>query len=579
MTPILEATPNGTSPAPTNSAKSRTSQPKSAKTTWHIELLPIERIEASPYQPRLAFDPEEMADLVASVRVHGVQQPIIVRTCKADVKATDDAKANDQANGYKPKARTQAAYYQLIAGERRLRACKEAGRKHIPAILRDDLSDAQAAELALLENIQRSNLTVMEEAAGYKRLMLDFRMKEERIAKKVGKSVQTIRETIKLLQLPEPVQKLLAQKQLTAAHGRELLALSRFEKLCVLVANRVAREHLTALSLQSTPLPNATELKAQNLLIELDFRTKFDWRSTCAKCPHKAYVRSGQISYCLLPGEWRQKQQTAIEVQKQEAAQVLEAARQQGQSMVETERLTPGSYRDLSFATLPAGCSAQCHCRGESCEAHDPTRKRPVCLDPERFNSLVKAERQAHEEARRRKYLTLWSDAKNSLSESEELSSKTAALLTLPIVRGDFLRYGDQGAWRSLVQQVGLEVKVHLPWNELFESDAAQRSKSQAYTLLEDVPPHRLLLFAACLILAHEAQNVVRFGGETPQLCFVLGLTPSQQSELDTSDSTDEVTEGDDPDEEDFDEADSEPLDESFIKNLQERGSEPVLST
>ena len=103
--------------------------------------------------------------------------------------------------------------YELIAGERRLRACKEAGRKTIPAIVRDDLSDAECAELALLENVQRSNLSVIEEARGYKRLMVQFRMKEERIAKKVGKSVGTIQETIKLLQLPETVQGLIADQE------------------------------------------------------------------------------------------------------------------------------------------------------------------------------------------------------------------------------------------------------------------------------------------------------------------------------------------------------------------------------
>jgi ParB family chromosome partitioning protein len=111
------------------------------------------------------------------------------------------------------------------------------------------LTDAECAELALLENVQRSNLSVIEEARGYKRLMLQFRMKEERMAKKVGKSVGTIKETMKLLQLTEAVQKLLAEKKLTASHGHALLPLAPFERVCVLVANKAVKDHLTATSL------------------------------------------------------------------------------------------------------------------------------------------------------------------------------------------------------------------------------------------------------------------------------------------------------------------------------------------
>jgi ParB family chromosome partitioning protein len=290
--------PNGHKPPDRQASQSPHSKKLNKQTShqWLIVTIAVERIEPSPYQPRLSFDAAEMADLVASVRAKGVQQPIIVRTCKAGQEAlqngathTPNGKANGKADG-KVNGATKPSLvrYELIAGERRLRACKEAGRQHIPAIVRDDLTDVECAELALLENVQRSNLSVIEEARGYKRLMLQFRMKEERIAKKVGKSVGTIRDLLKLLQLPETVQKLLAEKKLTASHGQELLALAPYERVCVLVAEKAARDRLTALSLQSTPLPNAAELKRLGLIAELDWRTKFDWKSECGKCPHKA---------------------------------------------------------------------------------------------------------------------------------------------------------------------------------------------------------------------------------------------------------------------------------------------------
>lgn len=515
-------------------AAAKDSQPHQPQSVWQIVMLPVDRIEASPYQPRLSFDPLEMADLVASVRVHGVQQPIIARTCQADQEALQSINANgqkghrngSQTNGSRP----NVVRYQLIAGERRLRACKEAGRRFIPTILRDDLSDVQAAELALLENIQRSNLTVIEEAAGYKRLMLDFRLKEERIAKKVGKSVQTIKDTIKLLALPEPVQRLLAEKKLTAAHGRELLALAPFERVCVLVAQAAARDHLTATSLAATPLPNAHQLKSQGLLMELDHRTRFDWKEECARCPHKAYVRSGYSSYCLLPIEWKQKQDAAVELKKQEATRVMEDARQEGHTSVETDKLPTGSYRDLTYVTLPSGCSAQCACRGEADDPRDPTCKVSICLDPNRFNGLVQAERQAHEETRRRHFTTLWSGAKDVLCEEQAKSSwrKVASLLALPVLQRHHLHYFDPEAWQHLVRQTGRELDVSLDWEALFDTD----DHAEVFELLQEVEPDRLLLFTSCLLLAQEASEAIRFSGTTPNLNFVLGLIEPGQPEL-----------------------------------------------
>ena len=164
---------NGNSPAAQNGAPPPT---KATPANWQIVMIPVGQIGPNPYQPRLRFDEEEMAELIASVRERGVQQPILIRTA--------------------PKTDGDDKNYQLVAGERRLRACKAAKRRFIPAIVRDDLSDVQSAELALLENVQRSNLNIIEEARAFRRLMLDFRMKEERIAKKVGKSVATVKDTL-----------------------------------------------------------------------------------------------------------------------------------------------------------------------------------------------------------------------------------------------------------------------------------------------------------------------------------------------------------------------------------------------
>lgn len=486
---------------------------------WHIVLLPVNFIGPNPFQPRTAFDEAEMLDLTASVRAHGVLQPVTVRT----------APQNEERKG---KATKKAApRYQLIAGERRLRACHEAGRKVIPAIVRDDLTDAQAAELAIVENVQRANLNVMEEASAYKRLMLNFRMKEERIAKKVGKSAQTVRDMLRLLILPQEVQTLLASKKLTASHGQQLIRIAPFERVCTLVANAAVKDGLTATSLGQNLLPNARELREKKLIAELDFRTKFDWKEQCGACPHKAYFVSGYSSYCLKPVEWTRKQSEAVERQKQEAARVLDEAKVRGKGDVDTHTLPSGSYRDLSYAEPPAGCCETCPCRGAATDSRDPTKKKPVCLDPDRFTLLVKAEREAHEEARRRYFTGLWQEAKIKLeTEMQSGNAKPcAALALLPLLSGTHLRYGETEAWRAINRQVASELSLDVPWH-LCQSD--ETTTAQVLEALQSHEPHDLLRFVSCLLLAQEALQAVRYGGETPLLSAVLGHQTAIQNQL-----------------------------------------------
>ena len=529
------------------------------KPSWQVVLLPVETIAPSPYQPRLLFDEEEMMELVASVKEHGVQQPILVRTRKSEEKA---AHTNGHKNGHaKIGVSKVVPPYELVAGERRLRACREAGRRHVPAIVRDDLSDVQAAELALLENVQRSNLSVIEEARGYKQLMLRFRMKEERIAKKVGKSVATIQQTMKLLALPEAVQQLLAYRKLTAAHGHALLPLASHDQVCTLVAHHAATNAVTAASLSQTLLPNQQELKRKGLLQELDYRTKFDWRQECKACPHKAYVASGYASFCLMPPEWQKKQQAAIERAKDEAAQAMdrvrEEARQQEQDgQVDVTRLPPSSYRHLTHVEVPQGCTESCPCRQQIADPRDATKTIPVCLNTERFKSLKEAERQAHEDARKRRYTLEWQRAVAALQDELEAPSahKLSVLLCALVLRTG-ARYGNAEAWETLARAVARELGIVLPWDELFSAydeastlGALERAIGAHDAELDPdagaPAPQRLLLFASALLLADEAQTAVRFGGETPRLNFVIGAQHAEQRELEVAPTTEEEMAG-----------------------------------
>ncbi len=162
------------------------------------QLVPIEAVSANPDQPRRAFDMIDLEELAASIRERGIIQPLIVR----------------------PQGASGA--YQIVAGERRWRAAQMAQLHEIPVIIRD-FSDQDVLEIAIIENIQRADLNPVEEASGYRQLMDRFGHTQEHIATAMGKSRSHIANLLRLLQLPEDVQRYLREGRLTAGHARALI--------------------------------------------------------------------------------------------------------------------------------------------------------------------------------------------------------------------------------------------------------------------------------------------------------------------------------------------------------------------
>jgi ParB family chromosome partitioning protein len=162
-----------------------------------LQDLPVGSIQPNPNQPRVHFDEESLVELTASVRELGVLQPILVRP-------------------------VDGGQYELIAGERRWRAARRAGLDTVPAVIRttDDLS---SVEQALVENLHRKDLSALEEAAAYQQLIEDFHLTHDEVASRVSKSRTAITNTLRLLQLPPPIQHLLADGRLSAGHARALL--------------------------------------------------------------------------------------------------------------------------------------------------------------------------------------------------------------------------------------------------------------------------------------------------------------------------------------------------------------------
>lgn len=164
-----------------------------------IVKIPLNSVVANQLQPREDFDEGKLDELVQSIKEKGIIQPVLVR------------RRDDET-------------YELIAGERRLRAAKKAGLTDIPAIVRD-ANNEESLELALIENIQRANLNPIEEAKAYRKLMENFGLNQDELSKKVGKERATVANTLRLLKLPEEIQKAITEGKITYGHGRALLGL------------------------------------------------------------------------------------------------------------------------------------------------------------------------------------------------------------------------------------------------------------------------------------------------------------------------------------------------------------------
>lgn len=205
--------------------------------------LPIEFLVANVYQPRTNFDEAKADELVASVKTKGIIQPLLVR----------------------PKGRDK---YEIVAGERRWRAAQAAGLHQVPVVIKE-LSDEEALEIAIIENIQRHDLNPIEEALGYKRLMDEFSHTQNALGKAVGKSRSHIANMLRLLSLPEPVQKLMQDGALSMGHARALITAddpSALAKLVVKDGLSVRQTEQMAKSLKSNgnPKTSSTVKKASN---------------------------------------------------------------------------------------------------------------------------------------------------------------------------------------------------------------------------------------------------------------------------------------------------------------------------
>jgi ParB family chromosome partitioning protein len=222
--PELPSAPEETKPATPSLQTMESLSEKVSYEGARIDQIEVEKIVPNPFQPRKTFQAQALKELSDSIKEHGVIQPLVV------IKSGDT--------------------YELVVGERRFRASQLAGLKFVPAIIKEEMVDQTKLEVALIENIQRQELNPIEEALAYNKLMTMFSLTQEEVAKKVGKSRPAVANTVRLLNLPAEVQRLVIDGKISEGHARALLGLIDGEKI-ILMAKKVMEENWTVRQVES----------------------------------------------------------------------------------------------------------------------------------------------------------------------------------------------------------------------------------------------------------------------------------------------------------------------------------------
>ena len=233
-----------------------------------IVELPVDELRPNPYQPRKVFDEEKLQELAESIKEHGVFQPIIVK--KSAIKG-----------------------YEIIAGERRVKACKLAGLTTIPPIIRD-FSDQQMMEIALLENLQRENLNSIEEAMAYKKLIETMNITQEELAGRLGKSRSHITNMIGLLTLPEEVKDMIIENKISMSHARVLSKMENKEEIIAL-ANKRVDENLNVRDIEDVS-KDENITKTHKIKTKTNNEYEYVQNMMCEKLGTKVKITSNQIN-------------------------------------------------------------------------------------------------------------------------------------------------------------------------------------------------------------------------------------------------------------------------------------------
>lgn len=445
------------------------SAPNSAEaTTYSLEAIPIDQVDVAGFNPRSHFSEEGLAELAESIRQHGILEPLVVRLHHpAPIDQAKLAKelrhhglpdvhrelvCRDLENVVKAGGRAYVYHmpygaiggsevyrdealkmgldlefgetssvgsvrvstrpleeprYDLIAGERRLRAAKLAGLATVPVRV-VDVDDRTAQELAVVENLQREDLNPIEVATGFLALA-DLGMKQAEIGRRIGRSQPVVANTLRLLTLPKDVQDRIRTGELSTAHGVSLARFAKFPEAVSAIAEMAQRNTMTAKELQEG-IPFSYHLEQKNLLRTVDSRYAFR-QTHCKQCPFQAYRNqdnNGYWGWCLKPEHFDELK--AAEVAASQAEVLAEIAKAQGaaaaagEDLPVVDRLEYGTYENLDNGLQPHGL-APAGCKLAECPSYRRVirhgRAATLCMDPKCFKRLGIAQTKAANKARK----------------------------------------------------------------------------------------------------------------------------------------------------------------------------------
>ncbi len=241
-----------------------------------IVMIDLDQLRSNPYQPRKVFEEDALQELAASIKEHGVFQPIIVKKC---IKG-----------------------YEIIAGERRVKASRMAGMKQIPAIIRD-FDDTQMMEIALLENLQRENLSAIEESLAYKKLQDTLGITQEQLAQRLGKSRSHITNMLGLLNLSELIQKEVGEKKISMGHARVLSKLENKDQQEML-AKKVIEDGLSVRELESLTQDNEGYIKTHKIAKSYKANNEYKYiqEFLCEKLGTKVKIKNNKVEISFVNG-------------------------------------------------------------------------------------------------------------------------------------------------------------------------------------------------------------------------------------------------------------------------------------
>jgi ParB family chromosome partitioning protein len=407
----------------------------SARHTRGIDAVPLDAIWPSPLNPRKHFRDEDLAELAESIRQDGLLEPLVVRRRPGDPEA-----------------------YELIAGERRLRACRLAGLEAVPVRLLSNVDDATALRLALVENLQRVDLDPIEEAEGYAALNRVCGLKQAEIAAAVKRQQPFVAKRMALLDLPEDVRERIRAGEISVSHGVALARFRDFPKIASWYADEAAKGRYSSKALESG-LPHYWELEREGLVTTLN-AGGFDTTICREACPFKAFQKASSeygAPICLKPDHAAELQRAHDDAQREALQRQLETARAHGGTLPSMSDLKFGTYEQLD--RKPNGCDAMCPCLGLAIGYGGKPIQ--ICTDPKRYRKLEAADRKLQQQETRKALNARIAAIQAAMDRLETVGERELALIGSQVVgrfladtnrlalrhAGDLLKPKDLGGW------------------------------------------------------------------------------------------------------------------------------------